>query len=622
MRGNYSWTFLLLTCAPAAAIAQASATATVQYELRFGKPNTHLLEVVIKVTGITTATADFSLPAWSPGAYRIVDYAKNVQEFSAASTKGPSLPWHKIDKQTWRIELGDAHEAVIHYKVFGDTLSDTTIQYDEHHAHISGPALWMYFVGAKQLAVQVKINAPSGWRVATGMERIDDTTFASPDYDTFVDAPLEIGDFAERTFTTLGTTYHVVVHDEMGHTDFTKFTEDTKRLVETVVPMYPGATGRHAAPFAHYWFLFHIAPESLGGLEHLNSTQINFPSDWSSMVPTNQLGAGGARYGSDYTLKLFVTAHEFYHAWNVKRLRPRPLGPFDYTREVYTPSLWISEGLTSYYGELAVERAGLESPQAYLDSIAQLISSFEAETGRHERSIEDTSWDTWFVGGSSRGQMATNLNNTNYSYYDGGQVLGHLLDFAIREATNNQKTLDDWMRLLYQRYALPKPGFEPGEAVRAASEITGKDMSDFFRRYASGKEPLPYETYFTLGGIHVDKKMNPQRPWIGLSHKKGDGGKAEIASLIPGGPAESYGLTSGDLVVAINGLAVTEDDFATAVGSAKPGEALKFTIVRSGNLREITVKPASYPYATYALTPVEHPNDLQKRIYQSWLGVH
>jgi predicted metalloprotease with PDZ domain len=622
MHGYYARKILLLTCAFATGMAHASATATVQYDLRFEKPNTHLLAVTVKVAGLSAATADFSLPAWSPGAYRIADYATNVQEFSALSASGKPLTWHKTDKQTWRVELSGTQEAVIHYKVFGDTLSNTTIQYDEQHAHISGPALWMYLAGGKQFPVQLKVNVPSGWRVATGMQRTGDTTFAAPDYDSFADAPFEIGDFAEKNFTALGSTYHLIVHDEMGHTDFTKFAEDTKKIVETLVSTYFSATSQHAAPFAEYWFLFHIAPGTLGGLEHLNSTQINFSSDWSSTAPTNQLGAGGVRYGDDYRLKLFVTAHEFYHAWNVKRLRPRPLGPFDYTREVYTPSLWISEGLTSYCGELAVERAGLETPQAYLNSIAQLITTFEAEPGRRERSIEDTSWDTWLAGGDGRGPVATNLGNTMYSYYDGGQILGHLLDFAIRQATNNQKTLEDWMRLLYQRYALPKPGFEPGDAVRAASEIAGKDMSDFFLRYASGKEPLPYETYFPRAGIGIEKKMNPERPWLGLSHKKGDGGKAQIVGLVPGGPAERYGLTRGDHVVALNGVAVTEDDFSAALAPAKPDEPLKFTIVRGGSLRDVMVTPDPYPYATYALTPFEHPDDLQKRIYQSWMGIH
>src|SRR5258708_14081165 len=277
----------------------------------------------------------------------MMDYAKNVQAFGASSADGTPLAWHKTDKQTWRVDLGGAREATIHYKVFGNTLSDTAIQYNEQHAHISGPDLWMDVVNGKQLSGRLTIQVPSGWRAATGMERTGENTFTSPDYDTFADAPLEIGDFAEKTFTALGSVYHVIVHDQMSGTDFFKFAEDTRKIVETLVPLFPAASPQRTAPYSEYWFLFHIAPVSLGGLEHLNSTQINFSTDCSSTGP-GQFGGGGARYGNDYTLKLFVTAHEFFHAWNVKRLRPKPLGPFDYTREVHTPSLWISEGLTSY----------------------------------------------------------------------------------------------------------------------------------------------------------------------------------------------------------------------------------------------------------------------------------
>ena len=252
--------------------------------------------------------------------------------------------------------------------------------------------------------------------------------------------------------------------------------------------MFQPVTGTpQAAPFKDYYFIFHVWPKTGGGLEHLNSTQIDFAADWDSTEPMPGMG-------TQYDLKLFVAAHEFFHAWNVKRLRPLPLGPFDYTQMVHTPSLWISEGLTSYYGALNVERAGLIAPQQYLDGIAQLITKFEGRPGRTERSIEDTSWDTWWAYQTAVAQ-ANNLANTNYSYYDGGQVMGHILDFAMRQDTNNQKSLDDWMRLLYSRYALPKPGFKPEDAIHAANEIAGTDISDIFRRYISGKEPIPYEQY-------------------------------------------------------------------------------------------------------------------------------
>jgi predicted metalloprotease with PDZ domain len=372
------------------------------------------------------------------------------------------------------------------------------------------------------------------------------------------------------------------------------------------------AGGDQAAPFKEYWFLFHIWPGTGGGLEHLNSTQINFSKDWDS----NDAVPG---YGNQYNLKLYVSAHEFFHAWNVKRLRPRPLGPFDYSQMVHTPSLWISEGLTSYYGWLAMERAGLLTPQQYLDGIADLITKFEAEPGRQERTIEDTSWDTWFPHSDMGAQ--NNLRNTDYSYYDGGQVMGHILDFAIRQDTSNKKSLDDWMRLLYSRYALPKPGFEPDDAVKAASEVTGSDLSGIFGQYISGKEPIPYEKYFAYAGITVEKKLDSEKARLGVETDKGDDGRANIRNVYPGSPAETAGLDRDDVVLAVDSRVVDADAFLKTITGHKPGDTIRVTVIRLGELKEILVTLGANPYATYTLKAMEHPTEQQKAIYNSWMGI-
>ncbi len=608
----------LLYALPVIALAGALAPAAVAaepvtYELHFERPNTHLLAITVRAGGLAGPAAEFAMPAWAPGAYTINEYAKMVQEFSASGTDGRPLAWRKTDEQTWRVELSGATAVIVRYKLYGNRLANTWVQYNDRHAHIPGPAAWMYLVGGKERPVQLNIQAPPGWRIATGLERAGEGAFAAPDYDTFADAPIEISDFAEKTFTVDGTTYHIVVHDLMGHNDFAPFSADTKKIVQTIVPMYAATTGgRRPAPFAEYWFLFHLWPGADGGLEHLNSTQINFTTEWSSTQPPK-------RWGNDYVTKLFVTAHEFYHAWNVKRLRPKPLGPFDYSRPVLTPSLWISEGLTSYYGELALVRAGLVRPEAYLDSIARLITGFEQEPGRRERSIEETSWDTWLR--FSNSTTESNFSNVWYSYYDGGQIAGHLLDFAIRQATHNEKSLDDWMRLLYQRHALPNPGFDPEDAVRAASDVAGKDMSDFFRRYISGKEPLPYETYFTYAGIRVEKRVAPDRGWAGTGLVRNEDGRARIANIVPGSPGERAGLDRGDVIVAVDGRAVNHEEFFGAVGSRKPGETLKITVIHERELKEVPLTLGADPYLTYVLTPVENPTEMQKEIYRSWLGL-
>ena len=602
---------LLVTC------AAASAADPLRYELRFEKPNTHLIDVAIQASDLKGAAAEFAMPDWAPGSYSIQNYAANVQRFRATGAGDKALVWRKTDSQTWRIELAGATSVTVEYQIFGNTLANNQAQYNERHVFIGGPAVWMYLVGGKEQPVDLSIAVPSGWRVATGMQHTSDHTFHAADYNWFADAPLEISDFAEKDFQVLGTTYHVIVHDVEGHKDFSKFVADVQKTVETIVPIFSPVAGENgqAAPFKEYWFLFHIWPKTGGGLEHLNSTQINFRSDWDDVGPT--------RYHqgttTQYDMKLFVTSHEFFHAWNVKRLRPKPLGPFDYTQMVHTPSLWISEGLTSYYGSLALARAGLIPPQKYLDGISSLITQFEAEPGRKERSIEDTSWDTWFP--SAFNQRESNLANTNYSYYDGGQIMGHILDFAIREDTKNQKSLDDWMRLLYTRYALPKPGFEPEDAVRIASEVAGTDLSDIFKRYISGKEPIPYEKYFAYAGITVEKKIDASKPWIGVATDKSDDGHATIKNVIPGGPADAAGLDRNDVVLGVDGRAVDNDGYDRAINEHKPGDTIHITVLRLEGFKDIPVTMASNPHPTYTLKPMDSPTERQKAIYNSWLGI-
>ena len=595
--------------------AAASGANPVSYELKFERPNSHLLDVTIHADALSGATVDFAIPDWAPGSYYIENYAANVQRFRAHSAAGAELTWHKTDSQTWRIDLSGAKSVTVEYQVYANTLQNNIAQYNERHAFIGGPSVWMYIVGGKDRATTLSIAAPSGWRVATGMEHTSATTFQAPNYDTFADCPLEISDFAEKDFEVLGTKYHVIVHDVMGQKDFAKFVDDLQKAVAALVPVFQPVAGTpgQAAPFKDYYFIFHVWPKTGGGLEHLNSTQINFAADWDSTEP-----APG--YVNRYDLKLFVSAHEFFHAWNVKRLRPLPLGPFDYSQMVHTPSLWISEGLTSYYGALALVHAGLITPEQYLDMIGQLITKFEAYPGRSERSIEDTSWDTWFPRESVIHQD-NNLLNTWYSYYDGGQIMGHILDFAIRHNTNNQKSLDDWMRSLYSRHALPKSGFEPDDAIKAASDVAGTDVSGIFHQYISGKEPIPYEQYFAYAGITVEKKLESAKPWIGVDTTKNDDGRAKIRNITPGSPTESGGLDRDDVIYALDSHAVDFDGFAKEIATRKPGDTVRVTVLRLGEFKDFSVALKTSPYPTYTLKPMEHLTDQQKAIYNSWLGI-
>lgn len=588
-------------------------TRALEYELKFDAPNTHLMDVTIKASDLDGKGVDFALPDWAPGSYYIENYWMNVQNFRATNGDGQDLSWRKTDEQTWHIDLNRANAVTVSYKMYANTMANNCAQYNDEHAFIGGPSLWMYEVGSKDRPITLTIATPNNWKVATGMTRDSENHFSAISYDWFADQPLEISNFKEQIFDFGGAKYHVIVHDVEGQKDFSAFTADTQKIVETLVPILSSVAGRGnvRSPFTEYYFLFHIWPKSGGGLEHLNSTQINFSKDWD-----NKEAAGD--FGTQYQLKLFVTAHEFFHAWNVKRIRPRQLGPFDYSRQVHTPSLWISEGMTSYYGSLALARAGLITPQEYLDAMGKLITKFESQPGRKERSIEDTSWDTWFV---RDGKLDTNLSNTNYSYYDGGQIAGHLLDFAMRHNTQNKKTLDDWMRLMYQRYALPKPGFDPDDAIKALSEVGGMDFSDFSRKYLEGKQELPYEAYFAYAGIVVEKKLDTGKPWLGVATVKDDDGRVKITNVIPGSPAEAGGLAKDDVILGFNMRAITSDDFDEILGARSAGDSVKFTVVRLNTLREVEVKLGTTPFYTYTLKPMDRPDALEQAIYKSWLGL-
>jgi predicted metalloprotease with PDZ domain len=597
----------------------ASASEPVRYQLGFERPNTHLMNVTVRIPDLDGQSVEVAIPDWAPGGYSIRNFAADVQDFRAADASGHSLSWRKTDSQTWRIELNGNKTAVVSYKVYNP-------QYNDGHVSFTGHSVWMYVVGAKNRPAALTIDRstlPADWKIATGMTRTGPTSFTAEDYDWFSDYPIEISDYGEQVFEALGTTYHIVV-DPKEDRDFAKFAADMKKIVETAVPILaPAVGGDRAAPFANYWFLMHIRPGGRGvggGIEHLNSTMITFSTGWSDHGPAT------AQYLTDvYTVKLFVAAHEFFHAWNVKRLRPRELGPFDYTRMVHTPSLWISEGLTSYYAGLVLERAGFLTPQQYLDYIGRLWTGLEEKPGRKERAIADTSWDTWFGGeehGAAGGAaQSNNLANTTYSYYDGGQTLGCLLDMEIRNQTRNRKSLDDWLRLMYSRYALPKPGFEPDDAVRAASEVAGADMTPFFNRYVNGKDPLPYERDFAYAGIEVRTAARKQA-WLGATLQSDSSGRAAISNIVPGSPAESGGLDRGDAIVALDGKVIDHAAFEKALAASQPGEGIALTVSHLGRLREVRVTLAANPYLDYKLKPAESPNELQREIYRGYLGIN
>ncbi|HEX8686376.1 MAG TPA: hypothetical protein VF736_06750 [Pyrinomonadaceae bacterium] len=503
----------LLALGAEAARAQDTQAPAYQISYRLSMPNpaSHLFEVRVDVSGLSGADhVDFQMPRWSPGRYAVFDFARNVQEARYAIYCPPqtmcahaNLPAERLDTQTWRARGGGVG-LTFSYKVFADDLSGTFSQLDARHANFNGGSVFVYVVGHKQDPVSLTIDAPKGWKIINGQSKTtDQSEFRFPNYDLLIDTPTEVApDFNVESFEVGGKTYRVVVHsfgDEGGRRG------ELARAVERVVR---AETAWMPAPdYEQYTFLFHFEPGTKrgDGMEHLNSTQI---------VETGPLAEMDYFEGAVGT-----AAHEFFHVWNVKRLRPAGLGPWDFTRPVVTRGLWIAEGFTNYYGKLAQRRAGLWDDDALLKSYAGAIGGIENAPGSRLTSAVEASVLAPFIDRAASNQR-TNLAETVVSYYPKGETLAVALDLLIRGRSRGRASLDDVMRRAYEEFYLKSPnesyylkgrGYTVEEFERVASQAAGFDLSDFFRRHVYGVEPPPYDEALAYVGLRMTRELSGAR---------------------------------------------------------------------------------------------------------------
>jgi predicted metalloprotease with PDZ domain len=570
---------VLLALAGAWRPGEAQAPEVVRYRLAMPAPASHLFEVSVTAHADGQAPVDFQMPAWSPGRYVIYDFARNVQDVAAVAGGRP-LDVAKLDKQTWRVVPTAAGDVTFSYRVFADNLSGTFSQLDSRHANVNGASVYVYVVGRKPAAVRLAIEPPKGWSVVNGSSTsLEQTEFEFANYDLLIDTPTEIApDLDVRTFTEGGCEYRVVTHQVEGRTSPDRYAADVQKIVraENAVMGVPPDLKRYA-------FLVHFAPraESDDGMEHLTSTQI---------VNTSALD-----YDKGYDDALSVTAHEYFHVWNVKRLRPAELGPWDYTRETYTTSLWIAEGLTSYYGDLMLARAGLYDDRTYLARLADEIATLENSPGRLAMSLERSSLDTWLYV-ATRPRQKTNQVRTAISYYNKGEVVGALLDLEIRRRTNGTRSLDDVFRLMWRRFYLDAPadtyyfagrGYR-GEDFRAAvEEVAGSSFADFFARYVSGTDELEYDAAFASVGIRFERERRVGSSDYGVRFARDDV-RLRVESIKPDGLAALSGLRVGDVLLRV------EDRVATAAAVRDLFESGSVTptsvrVMRDGQEVDLTI---------------------------------
>jgi predicted metalloprotease with PDZ domain len=588
----------ILAMSPVAFPAQTRpAPPAISISVSMEQPTAHYYHVVLRAVGLGGETQDLKMPVWTPGYYRIMDYAKFVKDFRAEDGDGRALPFEKTAKNVWRVRTGKAASLVVRYDIYAFTRFVADSYLGDDGGFITPAGVFMHVAGRLKDPVTVTVLPLPEWKqVSTGLDPVPGRpgAFTAPDLDTLYDCPILIGNQEILTFEAAGRPHTVAAYD-LGSFDRAKFTGDLKKIVEAAAALMG------EVPYRHYTFLI-IGPGG-GGLEHLNSTAVT-------------LNPGSLGNPRGYQGWLSFIAHEYFHLFNVKSIRPVALGPFDYDRENYTDMLWFAEGVTVYYEYMLLNRAGLMTRDEVLERLGSTIAAYENAPGRRHQPATLSSFDTW-TGFFGRSEHAA---NTTISYYDIGCGLGLLLDLKVREASKGRSSLDDIMRTLYRTFSKDKKrGFTDREFRDVCERAAGASLGEIFGVYAPTVEKWDYAKYLGYAGLGIDVEPRPAPgPWSGVSTQD-QNGNVLVSAVEPDSPASRAGLCVQDEILAIDGTRVAQRSFPATVNARKPGDRIKVLFARRGGVRETELVLGVKTEPAFKITPLADPTVPQKALFEAWL---
>lgn len=577
----------------------AKAQLKINYELSFKEPQAHYAEVQMELSGLSKEFVDVKMPAWAPGSYLIREFAKNVEGFQA-NASGKALKAEKINKNTWRVYTAGAKDLKVNYSVYAFEISVRTSFVDDSHAFISPTGIFMYPDGSLASSSTVKVVPFQTWsKVSTGLEPVAGKkfTYTASDYDVLFDSPIEIGNQDIFEFTAAGVKHEVAMYGG-GNYDAEKLKADMAKIVEQGTAIY----GEN--PNKHYTFIVHNFQRGGGGLEHLNSTV---------------LGASRDAYATEAGYKGFLNlvAHEYYHLWNVKRLRPVALGPFDYENENYTTNLWISEGFTAYYENKLMLRSGLWTNQEFVSTLADAITAVVNTPGAKIQSASEASFDSWI----KFYRPNENSANTTVSYYSKGELIGLLMDIEIAQATKGAKSLDDVMKAMYEKVKAEGKGYTDAEFKAMAEKISGISLTDFYNKYIYGTAPIEYQKYLGYAGINVkDENAGKQIPYLGVSNRIIEG-RNFISSVSRNSAAWTDGLNVNDEVISIDGVPAERNINQMIVQNKKVGDIIQVKVLRDGLEKDFSIKLKASPNVKLSAELNPKATAAQKAVWKRWTGV-
>lgn len=580
----------------------------------------HLFEVSITVDMPAAGGQAFILPAWIPGSYMIREFARNIIQVRA-ECGGDAIALAKADKHTWQAAPCDG-PLTLTYEIYAWDLSVRAAHLDQTHGFFNGTSVFLRALGHEHLPHVVDIRRPEGdaygsWRVATALpelkaKRYGFGTYIAADYDELVDHPVEMGNFALATFKAHGVPHDIVITGRVPNLDMARLTADLKKICEAQIALFEPKSRK--APMQRYVFMTLAVGDGYGGLEHRASTALICSRADLPVIGQKDMTDG-------YRTYLGLCSHEYFHTWNVKRIKPVVFAPYDLQVENYTPLLWLFEGFTSYYDDLMLVRSGAIDEAAYLKLIGKTVNNVLRGAGRFKQSVAESSFDAWI----KYYRQDENAPNAIVSYYTKGSLIGLALDLTIRAQSKGKKSLDDVMRLLWQRYGRDfYAGFEEGRGVTEADveaifdEATGLSLKRVLRRFVHGTEDLPLAKLLAEFGVAWDDPRKRSKPSLGARTAK-EGNDCKLANVYEGGAAYAAGLSAGDILVAIDGLRVTANNLETLLGRFQVGGRVTVHAFRRDELFsvEMLLAPDDTPQVT--LTAQNKPA-AAGRMRAAWLG--
>ncbi len=616
-------------------IAGAPGGESVLYEISLARHQTQMVTISMHLPSLGRSELEVHLPTWRPGRYEILDPVGTLRSFAVhdGSPDGDRSPlaFEKTAKSTWKIQTGGAEQIVVTYDIYANSIGNRTRHVDGTHAFLSGSTVFLFDSELRKAPVYVDVQAPVGWKTASGLELAPDKEgllFAA-NYDVLVDSPLEIGLHDRHLFEAAGLPHELIVWPQGLDYDHEQITDDITKIIETQTAIF------RSAPYERYVFLVHAGAGG-GGTEHLNST----------IMQTSRAAIEGSRDESgSYKRFLGLVAHEFFHTWNVKSFRPAGIHPYDYLNENYTDLFWVAEGSTSYYTTLSQVRNGQKKEQSYIDGLARSIGSHRNNPGSRVQSLAASSFDAW----THFNKSSQDDGNTEISFYSAGSLASLALDMEVRARSKGAASYDDVLRILYERFPLDGPGYTTEDLIVVLDELSGSSFEPFFARYIESTETYPFETALLTVGLEFsfkpatkekkvkedkgegdpevesttdegsDEAIAPMKADLGLRLRSGGSG-CFVSGVRSDGTAYSAGLVVGDEIVAVDGKRLRSGDLAARLKRREIGDLLVFTLLRHEHLLELEVEIGSIPDGKWQIKRVAEPTEEQKQAYASWTG--